>query len=207
VQLALLLAAMAIVTALVGWRAEVAGSKATDADRRGAAGVAALAAERAKDEGVATADELVLRRYQSALSAAETDRAAARAAGDATARALLTVQADADQAVAAGLRPLVPTDYVVGPGSDGTIDVQRRVQDMIVEDQVDPGATRWFTVADGDQVHRLWLLGIAVALVMAMCLVTLAEHRVHHRRLALRIAAPGVALFLAGAALFVVGVP
>lgn len=170
--IAVLIAAISIVAALTTWRAEVAGSSASEANRNG--GTNALSFEGATVTFLAQAQGEQQKLLHYLDVAAATKELAAQAAGatDPAVKADLTRRLQVEQRVVEDDQFTYPAEYVT---ATGTFDVDRRVTDLLRQNRVEDESAKEFRAADGLQKHRRTLVRLDILLVGALALCTLAQ--------------------------------
>lgn len=204
--LAVLIALISVMGAITTWRAEVAGSEAGQDNSQGQIVAATAAGLRQQQLAEALSEAHAAQRsYEDQKNFTLREQEANQASADVAEQ--LRFEAQEDNSVALKLLDLGfwSPDYVahstVELPTSVQYDVERRVNDLMREQEVDTDSQRWYDSANEELTTRNQLYGVDLLLVVALALVAIAQI-VRRRRTAYAWALPGGSLFLAGLVLF-----
>ncbi len=209
VVLAILIALISVMGAITTWRAEVAGSDAGEANSEGEVVAATAAGQRQQYLATALSQAHAAQRSYEDEKQFTFNENEAKLATSTAVSTQLRLLAQEDNDVALKLLDLGywTPDYV--PHSTAQLptsvdyDINRQVDDLMRENEVDTDSQRWYDEATAALTTRNQLYGVDLLLVLALALMALAQI-VRRRRTAMIWAAPGGVLFVAALILFTV---
>ncbi|MGH2811180.1 MAG: hypothetical protein ACRDI1_00515 [Actinomycetota bacterium] len=204
--IAIAIGLISVAGAVATWRAANLGSAATDADRRAVLEAAAKEQSRSTTEMRVRSNETYFARARANREAADALESLADETGDLEEAGELRNEAQALRDVADNLENLTFVGYATQDDAGGeTFDQERNRRDLLKSDAESFQANPRKTAAEADALRLRSERLVAWIAIFALCIVLLSVGQVLGGRYRAPLAGIGMAVFVAGATLALIG--